>query len=114
MKRREFLVAAGSVSAALAVRPRLAFGSPCPPATVSLDSDSAATGCVNGVSNAAYVNTMSGFQVLQLTGTYAPTNGQETIQSITRSSSPYDWLNGEPGNTGFRSITEKWSGGAGT
>jgi hypothetical protein len=113
MKRREFLVAAGSLSAAVAVRSGLAFGSPCPPTPLSLDGDSATTACVNGVSNAAYVNSMSAFEVRQLTGVYAPTNGKETILSITRSGSPYDWLNGDPGNTGVRSITEKWSGGAG-
>jgi hypothetical protein len=51
---------------------------------------------------------MAAFQVRQLSGALAPTNGKGTLQSVT----PAEWLNSDPGTNGGN-IVDFWSGGIG-
>lgn len=112
MKRRDFLTAAGSISAASALTPfySAAAKTPCPPPTLFPDGGTTVTSsCAGTLPSYDYLNTMTAFQVRQLSGTYAPTNGKTTIQEAT----PAEWLNRDPGLSGLRSVTGKWSGGVG-
>ena len=54
-----------------------------------------------------YIAALSDYQVIQLTGVYAPSNGNETMVDIT----PNEWLNSDPGNTDLPGVIEAWCGG---
>lgn len=56
----------------------------------------------------SYIQSLSPFEVLQLDGQVAPANGMLSMGDIT----PSEWLNGDPGGTGFRSVIIAWNGGA--
>jgi hypothetical protein len=53
-----------------------------------------------------YIASMSAFQVRQMTGPFAPTNGFATIASVT----PDEWLKSDPGN-GLPYVIDAWCGG---
>lgn len=61
-----------------------------------------------GVSTPEYIATMSEFEVRALSGTYAPLNGNVSIDSVT----PGEWLTNDPGVVGLAGIIVAWSGGA--
>ncbi|MEO0974148.1 MAG: hypothetical protein AAFX85_13735, partial [Pseudomonadota bacterium] len=54
-----------------------------------------------------YLDGLGAYEVRALTGAIAPSNGFETIESVT----PADWLNNDPGSTDVRSVISSWSGG---
>lgn len=109
MKRREFLLVIGTLSIIVGSLPALAVSSPCPPPGLVLDADSTvSTPCSTSSSSLPYISSMSAYQVRQLTGTLAPTNGKATVQSAT----PAEWLNSDPG-TNDGNVIDFWSGGIG-
>jgi hypothetical protein len=55
----------------------------------------------------SYISSMASFQVRNLTGSFAPTDGA-TLQGVT----PSEWVGNDPGNTGLVSVIIAWSGGA--
>jgi hypothetical protein len=59
-------------------------------------------------SGPTYISSMAPFEVRAMTGTYAPTNGKATMQSVT----PSEWLSGDPGTLDLRGVVDAWSGGA--
>lgn len=99
--RREFLVnSAGLIGAAVPLIGR-SQTLPCPPPQVSIDGgNSAATTCVSS-NTPEYISSMSPYQVRALSGTYAPSNGSSTLQSVM----PSMW-------SGNDDIIRPWSGGA--
>lgn len=54
----------------------------------------------------AYIQELSDYQVRNLSGSYAPSNGTSDIESIT----PSEWLTNDPGG-GLGGIITAWSGG---
>lgn len=55
-----------------------------------------------------YISSMTDYQVRQMTGTYAPTNGNETMEDVT----PSEWLTSDPAsNQGLPSVINAWCGG---
>ena len=114
MKRRDLLLRGGSVALAATVGSPFAFGVatvPCPPPLTQIDGDaqSVATVCANGSSTIGYLNSMAPFEVRQLSGSLAPSNGKATMRSTT----PEAWLSSDPGDVGLPAILSAWSGGIG-
>lgn len=106
MKRRQFLssVAAGLVGAGIPALSRAAT-TPCMPPSLALDGgiETATTACAQ-VNAPAYIAGMAPFSVLAMTGSYAPTNGTSTLESVM----PSMWLTGGDAND---DIMRPWSGG---
>jgi hypothetical protein len=99
VRRRDFLIATAGLAGAASI-PGIANSVPCPPPTFSLDTaDTVANTCVS--SNApAYISSLSPFEVRAMTGTYSPTNGNETVHSVM----PAEWSDNDD-------IIRPWSGG---
>jgi len=53
-----------------------------------------------------YISGLSDYEVRVLSGTYAPTNGTSSIQSVT----PSEWLTSDPG-AGLEGVITAWNGG---
>ncbi len=102
ISRRDILLATtGLVGTAI---PRLvgAQAGPCMPPSLTLDGTSAPSGTCPTAGLPEYISGMSSYQVRALTGTYSPTNGKETLRSVT----PAEWLAAENDN-----VMAPWSGG---
>lgn len=54
-----------------------------------------------------YISSLSPFNIRALTGSYAPSNGNESMASIT----PSEWLTDDPSVLGLRGVLAAWSGG---
>jgi hypothetical protein len=55
-----------------------------------------------------YISSMSDYQTRALSGSFAPTNGTSSMESIT----PSEWLNNDPSTLGLSGVIRAWSGGA--
>ena len=113
LKRREFMIGtAGIVGMAV---PALSRGAaaPCPPPALSIDGASPASSSCVPVAVPSYIASMAPYQVRALTGTYSPTNGGESMQSVTPSSGAFgNWLSGDPGVLQLPGVVDAWCGGA--
>lgn len=105
MKRRDFLTAVGSLWAVESVFGELAHAVPCPPPSMAVDSGGAVSTSCDTPSTIAYLNGMSAYQVRALSGTYAPTNGVETMRAATNATWEATNHSGD--------IAAFWSGGHG-
>lgn len=56
----------------------------------------------------AYIDSLGDFEVAQLDGALAPTNGKVSMESVT----PSEWLNNDPSSLGLSAVIIAWSGGA--
>ncbi len=56
----------------------------------------------------AYVSDLQAFEVRELSGNYAPADGDISIRDVT----PSEWINNDPSNVGLESVITAWSGGA--
>ncbi|MEO0425290.1 MAG: kelch repeat-containing protein [Pseudomonadota bacterium] len=54
-----------------------------------------------------YIEDMEPYEVRALTGAFAPTNGNETMEDAT----PQDWLDNDPSVQQLRGVVRSWSGG---
>lgn len=99
--RRDFLVtSAGVLGAALPMVGRTQ-ARPCPPPQMSAGGTSSATTACVPTTMPAYVASMAPFQVRAMSGSYAPSNGTSSLQSVM----PSMW-------SGNDDIMRPWSGGA--
>jgi hypothetical protein len=55
-----------------------------------------------------YISSMADFQVVQLDGALAPTNGNVSMKSVT----PSEWQTNDPSSGGLSAVIIPWSGGA--
>lgn len=56
----------------------------------------------------SYISSMADFEVAQLDGALAPTNGKVSMESVT----PSEWLNNDPSTLGLKAVIIAWTGGA--
>jgi hypothetical protein len=56
----------------------------------------------------SYISALSDYDVIQMTGAYAPTNGNETMVSVT----PSEWITSDPGTNAVDGVIIPWCGGA--
>lgn len=98
VSRRNFLIASASGLAGIGV-PSLSRTAPCPPPLLQT-SDSFITATECGIKVPSYISSLSAFQVRAMTGAFSPSNGKETLHSVT----PVAWGNEDD-------ILRPWSGG---
>lgn len=110
MKRREFLNATAGL-AALGVTPlgrAQAAVPPCPPPTAMANGGSASQTVCPPVGTPKYMSGMADFAVRNLTGVYAPSNGNVSMFSAL----PSEWqVTGQP--NGAFGVFQAWGGGKG-